>query len=86
MKQIVTQKIEITEEERIALFEAKEVLNNVADELQSISSYMIDDQIIPVQIEEVLRAALRLENAKIFSVFNELSDDKRREIANGLAI
>ena len=80
MKQIVTQKIELNNDELFILYKAKEILNRIAEELQEVSRYMVDDQILPEEINEAIKAAFYLEDVKIFSVFNILSDEQRKEI------
>ena len=80
MKQMVVQTIELSDEELSVLTKANKIIEGLLKEVITVPSHMIDDQILPKSVDELIRAALLLENVKVYSCFNRLSDENRIEL------
>lgn len=79
MTHTVIQKIGLDEKELDIIAKAKDILNKITDDLGEVSSFIVDEQIIPNQIEELIEASLLLECKKIYSMFNENEQKSIRE-------
>lgn len=79
MKVEVTEKIKISSDEKLCINKATEILNTIINNLTDETA-IIDEQDFTDEIESLLTAALKLENKRIFSLFNMLDQHARDEI------
>ena len=76
----IEQRISLTEEEKEVLHNAEQILRKINSELINTPTASVDEQKIDSGIEEIVKTAIEIENNKIFSVFNCLGDEKRKQI------
>jgi hypothetical protein len=80
MKTKIKQEIILLPEEKNKLLNAFEILEEVRKELSSIDGNMIDSQIIPPEVTQIISTCMNIEDKKIFSGFNHLKESDRANL------
>ena len=81
----VTEKVFATKDELEVIKKATQMHSEIKNSLTD-STFVIDKQEFPDEIESLLMVALDLENTRIFSTFNNLPSDARDKLSRVICV
>ena len=80
MESKLTQTIIIKPWDRDKITKVIELMDEIIDEMDETSTSLLDEQVLPTEINLLIEKALELENKKVFSIFNQISQESRNII------
>lgn len=83
MKVEVVENIHITNAEKNVLDAAVKILKDINKDLID-ATYLVDTQEFPDAVEKLIKEAITLEDKRVFSRFNELSDEERGKLRRSI--
>lgn len=80
MESKLTQTIIIKPWDRDKITKVIELMDEIIDEMDETPTSLLDEQVLPTEINLLIEKALELENKKVFSIFNQISQESRNII------
>lgn len=80
MESKLTQTIIIKPWDRDKIIKVIELMDEIIDEMDETPTSLLDEQVLPTEINLLIEKALELENKKVFSIFNQISQESRNII------
>lgn len=77
MESKLTQTIIIKPWDRDKITKVIELMDEIIDEMDETPTSLLDEQVLPTEINLLIEKALELENKKVFSIFNRISQESR---------
>jgi hypothetical protein len=77
MESKLTQTITIKPWDRDKVTKVIELMDEIINEIDETPTSLLDEQVLPTEINLLIEKAFELENKKVFSVFNQISTEAR---------
>jgi hypothetical protein len=77
MESKLTQTITIKPWDRDKVTKVIELMDEIINEIDETPTSLLDEQVLPTEINLLIEKALELENKKVFSIFNQISQESR---------
>lgn len=77
MESKLTQTIIIKPWDRDKITKVIELMDEIINEMDETPTSLLDEQVLPTEINLLIEKALELENKKVFSIFNQISQESR---------